>query len=79
MAVLMVGTGRHVGRGRRRCYDAGIERVQRGDLHAGRGRTTSQDKRDRIPVGPIAIVTGRGIVPATTTDSVIQTLHGIVI
>lgn len=81
VAVLMavtVGAG-HDGRRNRRGHEAGVERVQRCELHAGRRWTTSQDEGDRIALRSITVVTGRRIVPVTSADSIIQTLHGIVI
>lgn len=83
VAVLMAvtvgaGTG-HDGRGNRRGHEAGVERVQRCELHAGRRWTTSQDEGDRFALRSITVVTGRRVVPVTSADSIIQTLHGIVI
>lgn len=81
VAILMavtVGAG-HDGRRNRRGHKAGVERVQRCELHAGRRWTTSQDEGDRIALRSITVVTGRRVVPVTSADSIIQTLHGIVI
>lgn len=77
--VVTIGSASHEGRSRRRGHESGVERIQRCQLHAGRRRTTSQDEGDRFAFSPITIVTGRRVVPATSADSIIQTLHGIVI
>lgn len=81
VAILMAVTvgASHDGRRNRRGHEAGIERVQRCELHAGRRWTTSQDEGDRIALRSITVVAGRRVVPVTSADSIIQTLHGIVI
>lgn len=81
MTVLMmtVGSTGHDGRRNRRRHESGVERVQRCELHARRRWTTSQDEGDRIAFRSVTVVAGRRVVPITSADSIIQTLHGIVI
>lgn len=76
MMAVLIG---YDGRRNRRGHETGVERVQRCELHAGRRWTTSQDEGDRIAFRSITVVTGRRIVTVTSADSIIQTLHGIVI